>query len=58
MPNQRDSRKKMLGVYLSEEEYTSLKEISKIKGISMTELVKQFILEYAEGKHENTDDKN
>lgn len=58
MPNQRDSQKRMLGVYLSDEEYAALQEIAKIKKTNMTELVKQFISEYAEKNHENTDYKN
>lgn len=58
MPNQRASKKQMLGVYLSKEEYAALKHIAKVKKTNMTELVKQFISEYAEKKDENTDNKN
>jgi len=55
MPNQRDSRKKMLGVYLTEEELSDLRRIAKLKGLNLTEVVKQFIAEYVEKKNENHD---
>jgi predicted DNA-binding protein len=58
MPRQRAINKKMLGVYLSDDEYAAIRKISKMTGKTMTDLVKQFIENYSEENDEGADGKN
>lgn len=56
MPNQRDSRKKMMGVYLTEDELSDIRKIAELEGLSLTDVVKKLIAERADGKMPNQRD--